>query len=392
MRTEIVVALIGATAVVVGAIIAAVATIISASRKTKKSGDSESNTVTGNKNITFVGNENKISINEENEEPKKSILSFVTSNVDPEYVLNVTGTEKKVYDEGFAMINVRIINKGNLDAAVTKLKIIAKDYVINTEPHFCFFMYVEEGDLFVDVLNNGWGTAESYLFNISLFDNNDSDKLPITYINHPKYFSKAVNKIHSNERVNLFRIRSSYFNENILKTNVYKKETNTPFKKMLVKQCAIDISAVVTYEKNGYKAGNTSVRIEPNCFGFSSNILLSSERFSLYKSPVQYCLGKPDTIYATIIDETTSTKEYNISRIINSGGIDDFNIYVGSDKSCNFNIILSFCYNNEAIITSNEIPISINRYTNSQTCNHYVDGCEIALENFRKKNQLQHIW
>ena len=60
MKTEIIVALIGASAVIVGAIIAALATIISTHKKSREDGRPESNTVTGDNNITLVGNKNNI--------------------------------------------------------------------------------------------------------------------------------------------------------------------------------------------------------------------------------------------------------------------------------------------------------------------------------------------
>lgn len=82
METEIIVALIGASAVVIGAIIAAI------SKRGQKKPDSDrssNSTVIGNDNITVIGDNNTITA-----EPKEreSILAFAAQNVDPNYVLN----------------------------------------------------------------------------------------------------------------------------------------------------------------------------------------------------------------------------------------------------------------------------------------------------------------
>ena len=141
MDTEIIVALVGAGAVIIGAIIAT----FSKTNNKKPTPEIKSNSmVVGDDNITVFGNGNTIAV-----EPKerKSILAFAAQNVDPNYILNITGIEKDCCDKGFSMVNVRILNKGNLDATVTKLKIKIKDYVINTEPHFYFSMYVKDGVL-----------------------------------------------------------------------------------------------------------------------------------------------------------------------------------------------------------------------------------------------------
>ena len=78
--------------------------------------------------------------------------------------------------------------------------------------------------------------------------------------------------------------------------------------------------------------------------------------------------------------------------MIRSGEVDDFNIFVGSNKSCTFKIILSLIYNEAAEFISSEIPINITRYSNSKSYNNYIDGCEIATENFLKKNQIKDIF
>ena len=389
METEIIVALIGAGAVVIGAIIAAV----SKSEKKKPTSDGNSNsTVVGNDNITVIGNSNTITA--ESKE-RRSILAFAAQNVDPNYVLNVTGIERDCYDKGFSMVNVRILNKGNLDATVTKLKIKTKDYAINTEPHFYFSMYIENEMLIVEALNNGWGMAENYAFNLSLFDNNDGgEPIEITYVSKPQYLSATLKKLCPGEKKILFKIKSEYFDSKLLRKSVQMKKAalrDTPFNHTLISQNAIDICASVTYrEKSGKDALQRSPAIIEE-FGSEAHILMRSDKFLVDIHHVSYCRGMPDTIYASIIDEQTLEKEYNISRMIKSGEIDDFNIFVGSNKSCTFKIILSLIYNEGAEVTSSEIPISITRYSNSKTYNHYIDGCEIAIENFRKKNHIREI-
>lgn len=391
METEIIVALIGAGAIVIGAIIAAVS---KSGQKKPKSDRNSNSTVIGNDNITVIGDSNTITAESKERE---SILAFAAQNVDPNYVLNVTGIEKDCYDKGFSMVNVRILNKGNLDATVTKLKIKIKDYTINREPHFYFSMHIKNGELIVEVLNNGWGVAENFTFNLSLFDNNDGDPEEITYVRNPQYLSTTVKKLRPEEKKILFKIRSEYFDSKLLRKNVQMKKAtmrDTPFNHTLISQNAIDISASVAYRKNNSTDAlqSSHVIIDFNQFGLEANILMCSDKFLIDAGPVCYSLGRPDTIYASIIDEQTLEKEYNVSRMIKSGEIDDFNIFVGSDKSCVFKIILSLIYNEGGKVTSSEIPISITRYTNSKTYNNYIDGCEIAVENFRKKNQIRDIF
>ncbi len=393
MGNEIIVALIGAGAVIIGAVIAT----FSKNSKKKSTPETRANsTVIGDDNITVVGDGNTIAV-----EPKerKSILAFAAQNVDPNYILNISGIEKGCHDKGFSMVNVRILNKGNLDATVTKLKIKIKDYVINTEPHFYFSMYVKDEVLIVEVLNNGWGIAENYTFNISLFDNNDHNGSPIeiTYVKKPQHLLTTVKSLHPGEKKILFKINSEYFDGALLQKSAQGKKAtmrDTPFNHTLISQNAIDVSASVSYRKSNDTdaSQNSHIIIDYDKFGSIAHILMRSDLFLWDIHPVQYSLGRPDTIYATIIDEWTSDKEYNISRMIKSGEVDDFNIFVGSNKSCTFKIILSLIYNEEAEFISSEIPISITRYSNSKSYNNYIDGCEIAIENFRKKDQIKYIF
>jgi hypothetical protein len=391
METEIIVALIGAGAVIIGAIIAA----FSKNNKKKSTRETKANSaVVGDDNITVVGNGNTIAV-----EPKerKSILAFAAQNIDPNYILDITGIEKDWHDKGFSMVNVRILNKGNLDATVTKLKIKIKDYVINIEPHFYFSMYVKDGVLIVEVLNNGWGIAENYTFNISFFDDNDGNPIEITYVKKPQHLLTTVKSLNPGEKKILFKIKSEYFNGDLLQKNAQRKKAtmrDTPFNHTLISQNAIDVSASVSYRKsNNTDASQSShIIIDFNKFGFIAHILMRNDLFLWDIHPVQYSLGRPDTIYATIIDERTSDKEYNISRMIKSGEVDDFNIFIGSNKSCIFKIILSLIYNEGAEVKSSEITINIARYSNSKSYNNYIDGCEIAIENFRKKNQIKYIF
>ena len=371
MDTQIIVALIAAAAVVIGAIITAITEIISS----KKKGDEKRTTIA--KDNTIIGdiNGDNVMINSSiNQiEPKKSILSFASHNVDPNYALNIETEEE---EEGFSMINVRIMNKGGLDAAITKLRIIVKDYIIDREPHFSFPSYIKNGVLFIDVFNNGWGDSKNANFSILFFEGDydiEDNELETTQcINKNEYFKEFNNKIavQSDQRINLFKIKSEYLD--------YCDEEG------------IEISAIIKYQI-GKQIKISKIFIEPEVLGVRNKIILFKNKFELYKKCSPCAPGFPDTIYATIIDENTELKEYRISRKIKSGGIDDFNIYVGSKKSCEFKIILSFIYNGNEVLVSDEIPIHINRYTDSKTYREYIDGCEIALKNFRKKNKIENL-
>jgi len=251
--------------------------------------------------------------------------------------------------------------------------------------------------LYVEVLNNGWGNAENYTFDLLLYDKNDYAPKEITYISKPKFFTKPLDKLASNEKKVLFRIRAEYFNKKLIMKNSQNKKhsmRNTPFNHMLLDKNAIDLEATVRYRKRVSEEAyqSSSVEISHNRFGVCSHILLTSSSFLLFESPVCYSLSTPDTIYASFVDHETSEKTYNISRLIKGGGIDNFNIFVGSDRSCLFNIKLYLTYNDGKVVASSEIPISIIKYTDSKSFNRYIDGCEIATENFRKKNQIDDLY
>lgn len=379
MDIQISTALITASGVVLAAIIAALVKFIIFKKKSKKNLEtSPKSNITVGKNNTIVGDVSggnvmiNSSINQI--EPKKSILAFASHKVDSNYVLNVE-TESQEDENGFSMINVRIINEGRLDAAVTKLRITVKDYIVNREPHLTFPSYVENGILFIDVFNNGWGDSKNTNFSILFFEGHcraEDEKLETDCcINNNRYYKEFENTVDvlSNQRVNLFAIKSKYLNS---------------FQKR------ISISAIVVYQEKGeIKASN--IFIDPKELGVYHTIALFEDGFEQYEERMPGAYGYPDTVYATIIDENTDIKEYDISREIKSGCIDDFNIYVGSQKSCEFKIILSLIYNRNEVLESDEIPIFINRYTDSKTYKEYIDGCEIALKNFRKKNKIEKL-
>lgn len=323
----------------------------------------------------------------------ESDLALVNNEVDSNYALYAKGEPAKWYDKGYSMINIQIQNRGELDSAITKMKVSVDDYQIKDKPHFEFSMKVENEKLIVYILNNGWGVAGRYSFALELMDDNDGESTEISYIKNPQYFCATIDRLEINEKKILFEICADFFDGVLIKYHAvkkYAKMRKVPYNYELVHTKAIDILANISYWS---ESGNGSVErervgIDYSRFGFVPNIWLTSKGFLLHESSVSYCLGRPDTIYATIVDEDTTEKEYSISRIVESGKIDNFNIYIGSNKSCTFRLILEFLYDGNKTLSTEPIMIDLERYTNSKTCNRYVDGCQIDIKNVKRRNEI----
>ena len=395
---------------VLAAIIVALATIIAAAialfkkRKntliTKEQNDC---TITGDKNVTIVGTQNTVSVNSEPNE-KKSNLSIVNQKVDSTYALIVDGQTRPSSQKDYSTVNIRIINKGSLDAALTNLTISVENYIIKRDPHFEFSMKVTDSSLCVYALNNGWGEANDFTFDLSLKG--------LDQFIEKNLLSTTVHIIESNQEILLFKLTKQAFNMKKLKEHVQNKSvTNSlnlnysdffnsfkennrdkAIKKPLIckdsfDEIVFDVSAEINFQ-DGSKETLTSQRVYKSpC----DHIVFTPSGFISIDSVIHACMGCPDIVYASVVKETTPKKEYEISRVVPAGGLDDFLILFTSDKSCLFDVILSFTFNEGEKVTSNVIPISIESFTNSHHLNQCIDGCTISVDRFKRKNHIENM-
>jgi len=318
--------------------------------------------------------------------PKQSKVVLRNFSEDSEQKISITGNSGYETD-GYMLINVILQNQGNVDAVINQFSIESSNYIIDDTPHFEFTSYIENGELFVDVINNGWGGAYSYKFDLLLkyhpynenmyrYDLINFEKVPEKYIAAPQELSINIDKIESGKSINIFKLSG----------NVFAK----PF---LSADSLIELYANFESPKNDY-FGETVItlknnkRLLPQSYYFvllTKNSFSNSGVFTLkeFDIGVVYMPAMPDTIYAAIINGSGLNK-YAVKRIVPAGGTDNFDIFVASDKSASFNIVLSILCDDYNVI-SETIPIKITRYTDLIPFNHIQDGCEIDINILKKR-------
>lgn len=301
---------------------------------------------------------------------RKSDISLINDDVDHNYVIKIKDNEKSSSD-GFSMMNIKLINKGNLDALFYRIIIKVTEYVIDKTPNYKFYMSFDDNKLYIDVLNNGWGSATDANFELVI------NKLPKLYIKKPEFFSRHINSIDSNKKIRIFEVSKDYFD---FSKNSFIKIDICNFSEGSFVKVKYKCRDIINKEFSG---------ADRCCSNSHQNIILTKNGFEENGfTIVNYCLAMPDTIYASYIDEMTNEKEYNISRVVASGGTDNFNIYMASNKSCSFKLIISLLYNNDYVISTSERTIKIINYANSTKFDRIIDGCEISCDNFEKRNYI----
>lgn len=87
----------------------------------------------------------------------------------------------------------------------------------------------------------------------------------------------------------------------------------------------------------------------------------------------------PGPTFCAILDadQPDTQKEYSLSRVIEAGGWERFQILIGATKSCRTRVRVGFYANNKELVNSDPIDIRITNNRRSQHHLRYFDGQEI---------------
>jgi hypothetical protein len=104
--------------------------------------------------------------------------------------------------------------------------------------------------------------------------------------------------------------------------------------------------------------------------------------FIHHEEIVVACMSMPDTIYCCVIDADRGphSKEYNISRTVNPGAAEHFQIVVGANKSAHVSIHLRFNVDTSNVIQSKSFTIELWNPRNQQLHKCFKDGDVARLQ------------
>ena len=274
-------------------------------------------------------------------------------------------TDAYTYKDSYVMISVRLRNIGEETIYLNRLCFEVDNYIVDKTPCFGFALEVTGGKLIVSVLNKGWGTANDTKFTVGLCCDGSRRTLQADEM----LMTNSVSSILSGESKVIFELSAADFNV-----------TN-----------AEDISTRIQYEfvYDGKQNTETANVVLPSTPEHTQKLVIRDAVFSIDEKHLfsMGLLTVPDKIYASVINGMES-KEYKISRTLSAHEIDAFNVYIGSDKSSTIKFRLAFLHENEKIAVSDLIVARINSYTNSESYNHRIDGCEISVDKFKKTNEF----
>lgn len=108
-----------------------------------------------------------------------SITDYPEKNKIAIFYAQLTENEKSYNDEcqvtynRACLINILFTNKSENDIVLTQFSCIANNIVVDETPVILKWIYCYDDNLYVDLINNGWGNAENFqirMFNDDLYD------------------------------------------------------------------------------------------------------------------------------------------------------------------------------------------------------------------------------
>jgi len=300
------------------------------------------------------------------EEKPKTSLKIIESEIDEQYRILAPDTQgeetKTTYNDSYVSVSVKLQNSGNATVLINRLFIKVESYVIDDTPHFKYSATVENGELVICALNNGWGDSKNTAFSISL---SRADNSPINFSDKTKEQCE-VDFLKSEDTVEIFRISTSDLS--------LKKDS-------VIENIRINLSSSFQYSGKTMDFNDEfKLPVTRDC---QSTIVIKDSNFAILDkyNNTDYKVIAPSVFYAAVID-CCGTKEYKISRAISSNEIDAFNLYIGSNKSAIIKFRLVFAHNNIELAKSDCINARIVTYTDSRSYNRVIDGQEVGIDNF----------
>ena len=280
-------------------------------------------------------------------------------------------TDADTYNDSYVMISVRLRNTGEETIYLNCLRFEVENYVVDKTPSFEFSLDVTDDKLIISVLNKGWGTACNAKFTVALACDGNRRTLQAD----KTLLSNSVSSILSNESKAVLALSAVDFSDE------YGAAAEN----------ISDISVRIQYEfiYDGKKTEKTANVVLPPTSEYNQKLLIENSLFKIERTQRSSMglITTPDKVYASVINGIES-KEYRISRTLSAYELDAFNLYVGSDKSSVITFKLILLHGNEKIAESDSIVARINSYTNSESYNNRIDGCEISVDKFKKTNEF----
>jgi hypothetical protein len=286
--------------------------------------------------------------------------------------------------QAFPTLDFKFVNTGSVVAMMHRFHVLVDHAEIDRTPELDFsYAVVSEswkseryahlmgpGALAISVRNNGWGPARNLGVKLDFGPLNDVILLREFHATELTDDCAVVPIQIQPSDLHQDRIDEKMLN--LQRDGVWHKFAESvfggagliPINDVMAQWSALDITGATTSDR--VQVGG------PN----HSRLLLSKLGFVIETHHVSYCLSAPQTRYCSILDaeEGPYRRSYQISRVIQPGQGDHFQIVVGCNKSARFKLRIAFSVNNNPDIESEAFDISIWNPRHKYFHAHYMDG------------------
>jgi PDZ domain len=290
--------------------------------------------------------------------------------------------ESYSYRYSFPTIDFKFQNAGSVTAFLWQFTVSILRASVDVTPMLTFAGKVEDGDLLVEVTNNGWGAAHDFQFQI----------------NEPtlnQIFEDSVRQyqgvIRSGERQVILRLSTDLAISHWFEVIRYKFMPCKPDDQHPRAMDSYKLSSPtslqgieITSIEAVYKFKDEHGVEHHSSNGFSINGLsmftLTSNGTFLERHLTHMGVAESDTTYVVVVDPLKGThkRKYSISRKIPPGDIERFHIMIVSRMSCQLQIKFIFNVDKAKVVESEEFDVSIWNSRNSQLHFPYKDSTKLV--------------